>query len=75
MQTLFVIVLYSQGLQYINSVGLVHLDIKPENIFICNPEAQLEATVPSDVTCTAKECDIIDGLLPVYKIGMKCTTI
>ena len=61
--------LYSQGLQYINSMGLVHLDIKPENIFVCNPEAQLEATVPSDVTFNAMEdCD---GLLPVYKIGRK----
>ena len=29
---------YPQGLQYIHSMDLVHLDIKPENIFITYPE-------------------------------------
>ena len=64
-------ILCVQGLQYIHSMGLVHLDIKPDNVFICYPEA---ATVPhdsSDQHCTVgKENEKLnDCVLPVYKIG------
>ena len=56
-----------QGLQYIHSMQLVHLDIKPENIFITFPES----TTPMDIVCseltTAEEQYI--SPLPVYKIG------
>ena len=51
-------------------MALVHLDIKPDNIFVCNPEPQLEATVPSDSTANErKESDTIESSLPIYKIG------
>ena len=44
-------------------MNLVHLDIKPDNIFISLPEEE-EATVPT-------ECNVLifDGLKAQYKIG------
>lgn len=50
----------TQGLKYIHSTSLVHMDIKPSNIFISRK------SVPS-----CDECDEDDGLAPgaVYKIG------
>lgn len=58
-------------------MGLVHLDIKPDNVFICYPEARQEAIVSHDSTdqhCAGgkenednEEFD--DCILPVYKIG------
>lgn len=61
------IVHIAKGLQYIHSMHLVHLDIKPENIFITFPES----TTPMDVAsseCAAAEDQYIPSL-PVYKIG------
>uniref|UniRef100_A0A669BTB9 Wee1-like protein kinase n=1 Tax=Oreochromis niloticus TaxID=8128 RepID=A0A669BTB9_ORENI len=50
----------TQGLKYIHSTSLVHMDIKPSNIFISRK---------SIVSCD--ECDEDEGLTPtvIYKIG------
>ncbi|KAL6479109.1 hypothetical protein MHYP_G00125420 [Metynnis hypsauchen] len=55
----------SMGLKYIHSSGLVHLDIKPSNIFICHR--------PSSSTGGAGDSEEEDDAYPssgvVYKIG------
>ncbi len=53
---------FPQGLKYIHSMGLVHLDIKPDNLFISLPD---EATVPTD----GGDQPLFDGLKAQYKIG------
>ena len=50
-----------KGLQYIHSMSLVHLDIKPENIFISSREPSLD-TSQSTMEAIAEEPK-------VYKIG------
>ncbi|XP_054024059.1 wee1-like protein kinase 2 isoform X1 [Dryobates pubescens] len=54
----------SMGLKYIHNSGLVHLDIKPSNIFICH---KLAVESPAG----QEESDSEDELTPgvVYKIG------
>ena len=60
------IILLIQGLQYIHSVGLVHLDIKPDNIFISLTEPHLPVAMD---TIMEDKCSEDQDL--VYKIG-KC---
>ena len=53
-----------QGLQYIHSMGLVHLDVKPDNIFISLKEPHLPVTMD---TIMEDKCSEDQDL--VYKIG------
>ncbi|NWX19337.1 WEE2 kinase, partial [Aegotheles bennettii] len=54
----------SMGLKYIHNSGLVHLDIKPGNIFICH---KLEAASPAGQEESDSEDEFSSGV--VYKIG------
>ena len=72
---MFALSLAVQGLQYIHSVGLVHLDVKPENIFLSLP-----ATPPPPPLLTPISENGVPvvggggggggGSEPVYKIGV-----
>ena len=55
-----------QGLQYIHSMALVHLDIKPENIFLSLPDSNSPG---SPLTCIAEESMGVEGPQLLYKIG------
>ena len=55
-----------QGLQYIHSMALVHLDIKPENIFLSLPDSNSPGP---PLTCIAEESMGVDAPQPLYKIG------
>ncbi|NXN24455.1 WEE2 kinase, partial [Nycticryphes semicollaris] len=54
----------SMGLKYIHNSGLVHLDIKPSNIFICH---KLAVTSPAGQEESDSEDEFSSGV--VYKIG------
>ncbi|NXP09400.1 WEE2 kinase, partial [Thinocorus orbignyianus] len=54
----------SMGLKYIHNSGLVHLDIKPSNIFICQ---KLAVTSPAVQEESDSEDEFSSGV--VYKIG------
>ncbi|NXY83866.1 WEE2 kinase, partial [Alcedo cyanopectus] len=54
----------SMGLKYIHNSGLVHLDIKPSNIFICH---QLAVANPAEQEESDSEDELSSGV--VYKIG------
>ncbi|NXX57796.1 WEE2 kinase, partial [Scopus umbretta] len=54
----------SMGLKYIHNSGLVHLDIKPSNIFICH---KLAAVGPAGQEESDSEDEFSSGV--VYKIG------
>ncbi|KAM9377663.1 wee1-like protein kinase 2 [Pholidichthys leucotaenia] len=55
----------SMGLKYIHSSGLVHLDIKPSNIFICQPPS---TSLPGEGE-SEEEDDGNAAARVVYKIG------
>ena len=62
-----------KGLQYIHSVDLVHLDIKPENIFISYPETVSTPppvcdSIPEDSDAPVPQRSGKDEAV-VYKIG------
>ncbi|NXI50942.1 WEE2 kinase, partial [Chloroceryle aenea] len=54
----------SMGLKYIHNSGLVHLDIKPSNIFICH---KLAVASPAEQEESDSEDEFSSGV--VYKIG------
>ncbi|NWR69316.1 WEE2 kinase, partial [Centropus unirufus] len=54
----------SMGLKYIHNSGLVHLDIKPSNIFICH---KLAVASPTGQEESDSEDELTSGV--VYKIG------
>ncbi|XP_035744851.1 wee1-like protein kinase 2 [Egretta garzetta] len=54
----------SMGLKYIHNSGLVHLDIKPSNIFICH---KLAVAGPAGQEESDSEDELSSGV--VYKIG------
>ncbi|NXE97956.1 WEE2 kinase, partial [Menura novaehollandiae] len=54
----------SMGLKYIHNSGLVHLDIKPSNIFICH---KLAVSGPTGQEDSDSEDEFSSGV--VYKIG------
>lgn len=57
----------TQGLEHIHSMGLVHLDIKPENIFISMQESRL----PNTMAVISEEATAREQTQLLYKIGMQ----
>ncbi|KAF7487320.1 Hypothetical predicted protein [Marmota monax] len=56
----------SSGLKYIHNSGMVHLDIKPSNIFICHKMQSDSSGVPEEVE---NEADLFLSASEIYKIG------
>ncbi|XP_057586582.1 wee1-like protein kinase 2 [Hippopotamus amphibius kiboko] len=56
----------SLGLKYIHNSGMVHLDIKPSNIFICHKMQSDSPVVPEEVE---NEADWFLSANVMYKIG------
>uniref|UniRef100_A0A8C3X2I9 Wee1-like protein kinase n=1 Tax=Catagonus wagneri TaxID=51154 RepID=A0A8C3X2I9_9CETA len=56
----------SLGLKYIHNYGMVHLDIKPSNIFICHKMQSDSPVVPEEVE---NEADWFLSANVTYKIG------
>uniref|UniRef100_A0A8D2B1L1 Wee1-like protein kinase n=1 Tax=Sciurus vulgaris TaxID=55149 RepID=A0A8D2B1L1_SCIVU len=56
----------SLGLKYIHNSGMVHLDIKPSNIFICHKMQSDSPGVPEEVE---NEADWFLSACVIYKIG------
>ncbi|XP_066111377.1 wee1-like protein kinase 2 [Saccopteryx bilineata] len=56
----------SLGLKYIHNAGMVHLDIKPSNIFICH---QMQSDSPVVQEETENDADWFLSANVIYKIG------
>ncbi|KAM7339125.1 hypothetical protein ACRRTK_002609 [Alexandromys fortis] len=56
----------SLGLKYVHSFGMVHLDIKPSNIFICN---KMQSDSPVGPEEAESEADWFLSASVIYKIG------
>ncbi|CAH7470413.1 Wee2 [Phodopus roborovskii] len=56
----------SLGLKYIHNFGMVHLDIKPSNIFICH---KMQSDFPGGPEETESEADWFLSARVMYKIG------
>ncbi|KAL6030177.1 hypothetical protein STEG23_030430 [Scotinomys teguina] len=56
----------SLGLKYIHNFGMVHLDIKPSNIFICH---KMQSDSPVGPEEAESEADLFLSANVIYKIG------